>query len=274
MMKLENKIALITGAGSGLGQAIALAFTREGAKVAVNDIDEARIQRTLQEIERLGGEGFGVKADVASSREVKEMFAKVVKRFGTLDILVNNAGILRSSPKAKENLAKYLQLLATTGAARISLEATRYTSDEDWHRMMSVHLNGTFYCTREALNIMEEKGYGKIINMASICGMSGACAGSPDYSAAKGGIIGFTKSVAAEVIGRGVYVNAIAPGFIETPGLMADLTPEVTATVTMRIPLGRLGTPAEVTPIAVFLASDESSFMVGQVISPNGGMLL
>ncbi len=273
-MKLENKIALITGAGSGLGQAIALAFVREGAKVAVNDIDEARIESTLQEIGSLGGEGFGVMADVASSQEVKEMFTKLVERFGTLDILVNNAGIFKSSAKAKENLARYLEQMATTGVAKLSLEATRYTTDEDWHRMVSVHLYGTFYCTREALNIMEDKGYGKIINMASICGMSGACAGSPDYSAAKGGIIGFTKSVAAEVIGRGVYVNAIAPGYIETPGLMADLTPEVITMVTLRTPLGRLGTPAEVAPIAVFLASEESSFMVGQVVSPNGGMVL
>jgi len=274
MMKLENKVALVTGAGSGLGQAIALAFVREGAKVAVNDIDGARIESTLQEIKRLQGEGFGVKADVASSHEVKEMFAKVVERFGTLDILVNNAGILEVSAKAKENVAKLLQLMATTGVARISLEATRYMSDDEWHRMMSIHLHGTFYCTREALSIMEDKGYGKIINIASICGMSGACAGSPHYSAAKGGIIGFTKSVATEVIGKGVYVNAIAPGYLDTPGLMADITPEIITTVTMRIPLGRLGTPVEVVPIAIFLASDESSFMVGQVVSPNGGMVI
>jgi len=273
-MKLEDKVALVTGAGSGIGKAIALAFAKEGAKVAVNDIDEATIEGTLNMLGKLGGEGFGVKADVASSQQVKEMFSKLLERFGTLDILVNNAGITKISDKVKENFPKYLKQMATTGVVKMSLEATRYMTDEEWQRMIDVHLCGTFYCTREALNIMEDKGYGKIINIASICGMSGFCAASPDYSAAKGGIIAFTKSVAAEVIGRGVYVNAIAPGFINTPGLIAALPPQMLTSVIVRTPLGRLGTTEEIAPVAVFLASDESSFMVGQVISPNGGMVL
>ena len=273
-MKLENRIALVTGAGSGIGKEIALALVREGAKVAVNDIDEPGMGSTLEEIERLGGEGFGVRADVASSQEVKEMFSRVVDRFGTLDILVNNAGIIKLIDKAKENIAKSLMLLASGAPRDISLEVTKNLSDEDWQRMVDVHLYGTFYCTREALNIMEDKGYGKIVNIASICGMSGSCAASPDYSAAKGGIIAFTRSVAREVIGRGVYVNAIAPGFIETPGLMEALNPEAVATVILRTPLGRMGTPADVAAVAVYLASEESNFMVGGVVSPNGGMVL
>lgn len=273
-MKLEDKVALVTGAGSGIGKAIALAFAKEGAKVAVNDIDEATIEGTLNMLGKLGGESLGVKADVSSSQQVKAMFSKLLERFGTLDILVNNAGIIKITDKVKDNFPKYLEQMATTGVAKMSLEATRYMTDEEWQRMIDVHLCGTFYCIREALNIMEDKGYGKIINIASICGMSGSCATSPDYSAAKGGIIAFTKSVAAEVIGRGVYVNAIAPGFINTPGLMAELPPEMLISVIVRTPLGRLGTAEEIAPVAVLLASDESSFMVGQVISPNGGMVL
>ena len=273
-MKLDNKIALVTGAGSGIGKEIAIALTKEGAKVAVNDINEAAIETTLQEISSLGGEGFGVKADVASSGEVQAMFRSLLKRFSTLDILVNNAGIIKMTDKTKERFPKYQELLATTGVAKMSLEATRYMTDEEWLRMVRIHLYGTFYCTREALNIMEEKGYGKIVNIASVCGMSGSCAGSPDYSAAKGGIIAFTKSVAQEVIGRGVYVNAIAPGFVTTPGLMNELTAELLIVVIVRTPLGRLGTTEEIAPLAVYLASDESSFMVGQIVSPNGGMVL
>ncbi|MFQ5924861.1 MAG: SDR family NAD(P)-dependent oxidoreductase [Dehalococcoidia bacterium] len=273
-MKLEDKVALVTGAGSGIGKAIALAFAKEGAKVAVNDEDVDGIELTLEEIRKLGGEGFGVKADVSSSQEVKDMFSKLLERFGTLDILVNNAGIIKISDKVKDNFPKYLKQMATTGVVKMSLEATRYMTDEEWRRMIDVHLCGTFYCTREALNIMEDKGYGKIINIASICGISGSCAGSPDYSAAKGGIVAFTKSVAVEVIGRGVYVNAIAPGYINTPGLMAALPPQILTSAIVRTPLGRLGTTEEIAPVAVFLASDESSFMVGQIISPNGGTVI
>lgn len=273
-MRLENRIALVTGAGSGIGKEIALALATEGAKVAVNDIDEAAMASTCQEVEKLGVTSLGVKADVASSQEVKEMFSRVVDRFGTLDILVNNAGIIRVIDKAKENIAKALMLLASQAPRDISMEVTKNLSDEDWQRMVDIHLYGTFYCTREALNIMEDKGYGKIVNIASICGMSGNCAVSPDYSAAKGGILAFTRSVAREVIGSGVYVNAIAPGFIETPGLMAELSPEAVATVILRTPLGRMGTSADVAAVAVYLASEESNFMVGGVVSPNGGMVL
>ena len=273
-MKLKDKVALVTGAGSGIGQAIALAFAGEGAKVVVNDVDQAKIDDTLNRLQKMGADGLGVKADVTSSQEVKAMFPRISERFGTLDILVNNAGIMRITDKVKENFPQYLQQLATTGTAKTSLQATRYMTDEEWQRMVTVHLYGTFYCTREALSIMEDKGYGKIINIASICGLSASCAGSPDYSAAKGGIIAFTKAVAQEVIGRGVYVNAIAPGFIDTPGLTGEVPPEILTIAVLRTPLGRLGTVEDIAPVAVFLASDDSNFMVGQVVSPNGGMVL
>lgn len=265
---------MVTGGGSGLGQVIALAFSREGAAVVVNDIDEASIEGTVEKLRELGADSMGIKADVASSQEVRAMFSRLVERFGTLDILVNNAGTIKVTDKVKENFPKYLRQIANTGTSKMSLGATRYMSDEQWERMVAVHLHGTFYCTREALAIMEDKGSGKIINMASICGLSGFCAICPDYTAAKGGVIAFTRAVAEEAIRRGVYVNAIAPGFVETPGLRAGLTREIVNAVALRTPLGRLGTPEEIASLAVYLASDESSYLVGQIISPNGGLVI
>ncbi len=168
-----------------------------------------------------------------------------------------------------EKFDQRINEVATTGVAKTSLEAVRRMTDEVWARTLAVHLSGTFYCTREALNVMEDKGYGKIINVASVAGISGHIA-APDYAAAKGGVISFTKSVAVDVIVRGVYVNAIAPGFVETP-ILGVFSPRQLAMAIARIPLGRLGTPEEIASTAVFLASEDSSFIVGQVISPNGG---
>lgn len=270
-MKLKDKVALVTGAGSGLGQAIALAFAREGAKVAVNDIAPPRIEETLELIDKAGTEGLGVEADVASSQEIKAMFSRIVDRFGTLDILVNNAGIVDITDRVNENFKKMLEQIMTTGVSKASLEATRYMTDECWDRLLRIHLNGTFYCTREALKIMEEKGSGKIINMASQAGVAGLPV-TPHYSAAKGAIIGFTKSVAQEVIGRGIHVNAIAPGFVDTP-LLDLLIPEMRQYLITLTPMGRFGRPDEIAPLAVFLASDESSFFVGQAIGPDGGIV-
>ena len=253
-MKLKDKVALVTGAGSGLGQAIARAPALEGAKVVVNDIDEERAARTVADIEAAGGEATAIAADVSQSEQVRHMFDQAVARFGTIDILVNNAGLLE--------------------AAEISA-----IEDEQWHHMIAVHLDGTFYCTREAVRVMEARGSGRIINMASIAATSGLGRAS-HYSAAKGGIMAFTKAAAKELIGKGIYVNAIAPGFVETPGLsgptgmtgkaLSDMIQSVFGTIL----LDRLGTPEEIAPLAVFLASDDSSFMVGQVISPNGGQVI
>jgi len=253
-MKLKDKVALVTGAGSGLGRAIALALAREGAKVVVNDIDEKRAVQTVADIEAQRGEAFAIAADVSDSRQVKQMFAQVIEKYSTIDILVNNAGLLEAAEVAT-------------------------IEDEQWKRMLAVHLDGTFYCTREAVPIMEAKGSGKIINMASIAATTGL-GGASHYSAAKGGIMAFTKACAKELIGKGIYVNALAPGFIETPGLKEPTGLEGKALADLiqsafgKILLDRLGTPEEVAPLAVFLASDESSFVVGQVISPNGGQVI
>ena len=268
-MKLLDRVALVTGAGSGLGRAIALTFAREGARVAVNDVRRDAAERVGDEVRAQRGEAMVLVADVSDSVEVRASFEQLVDRWGTLDILVNNAGIATLSDPVKQNMARAAAELLSTGRATESVGATRGMSDSQWRRTLSIHLDGTFYCTRAALTIMEPKRSGKIINMASIAGTTGLL-GSPDYSAAKAGIIGLTKAVAREVIGCGIYVNAIAPGFIDTP-LLDIMDQPMKQMIALQTPIGRLGTPEEVATLALYLASDDSSYMVGQVLSPNGG---
>ena len=268
-MKLAGRVALITGAGSGLGREIALAFAREGAKVAINDVRREGADRVAQEVQAVGGDALTLVADVSDSVEVRAMFEQLIETWATLDVLVNNAGIAVVSDEVKSNFNQALAEMLSTGRATRSVGATRTMLDSHWRRTLAIHLDGTFYCTREALKIMEAKGAGKVINMASVAGTAGLL-GSPDYSAAKAGIIGFSKSVAREVISRGIYVNVIAPGFIDTPLLdMMDET--MKQMIALQCPIGRLGTPQEVAAVALYLASDDSSYTVGQVISPNGG---
>ena len=271
-MKLKSKVALITGGGSGLGREIALAFAREGCAVGVNDIRPEAAEAVVAEVRAAGGEASPLPCDVADSRAVHKMFAKHMGDFQNLDILVNNAGIAVLEDHVKRNCEAMFQDVITTGRNTRSAEATKTMEDGHWRRTLAIHLDGTFYCTREALKIMEPNGRGAIINMASVAGLAGL-GGAPDYSAAKAGIVGFTKSVAREVIGRGIRVNAIAPGYIDTPFLdfLTDVMKQMTVVQT---PVGRLGTPAEVAATAVFLASEDSSFFVGQVLSPNGGIYI
>lgn len=276
-MKLQGRVALVTGGSSGLGRGIVKAFIKEGAKVAFCGRNQDGINDTVHEMEKeLAVEVLGVKADVSDSCQVKKMFAKVLERFGTLDILVNNAAIFRADKAGKQARMSHLDLITKPGA-KYSMGVTKNMSDEDWNRMIETDLNGTFYCTREALKIMEDKGYGKIINIASTAGISGSSPHSPNYSAAKAGVVGFTKSVAHEVAGAGVIVNCIAPGAIATSRFlhaMKQWGPEITSRLMQVIPLGRFGTIEEHASLAVYLASDDSNFIVGQVISPNGGMVI
>ncbi|GBF33939.1 3-oxoacyl-[acyl-carrier protein] reductase [Desulfocucumis palustris] len=275
-MKLKDRVALVTGGSAGLGRGIALAFAREGAGVAVCGRNEERLDEVVREIEKAGAPGLAVRADVSSSREVKRMFSQVLARFGTLDILVNNAGIFRSDEAGVKDRMKHLDLL-TTPVPRHSLQITRNMSDDIWQRMFEVNVNGVFYCTREALNIMEDKGYGKIINIASISGISAISSHSPNYSAAKGAVVAFTRSVAQEVAGAGVCVNCIAPGYIDTPEFMRgieQMSPERKARLMQLIPLGRIGKIDEYASLAVHLASEDANYMVGQIISPNGGLVI
>lgn len=184
-MKLKGRVALVTGGNSGLGRGIALAYAREGAKVVICGRNEERLQAVKEEIEEIHAEALAIKADVSSSSQVKEMFSKILDRFGTLDILVNNAGIFRSDDEGVNDRIKHLDLL-TTPIPRHSLQITRNMSDKDWQKMFEVNVNGVFYCTREALNIMEDKGDGKIINIASIAGISAISSHSPNYSNRQG----------------------------------------------------------------------------------------
>ncbi len=271
-MKLAGRIALITGAGSGLGREMARTFAREGARLALNDIRREGVQVVAEEIDATGGEAKVFIADVSDSVEVRAMFDGVGSTWGDLDILVNNAGIAVVSDTVKQNMVT-AQMERMSGAPmQTSVGAARLMSDSQWRRTLSIHLDGTFYCTREALRMMEPRRSGRIINMASVAGLTGL-AGAPDYSAAKAGIIGLTKAVAREVIGLGIYVNAIAPGFVDT-ALLDFMDEGMKHMIALQTPIGRLGTPQEVAAAALYLACEDSSFTVGQVLSPNGGYYL
>jgi 3-oxoacyl-[acyl-carrier protein] reductase len=249
-MKLSGKVALVTGASSGIGKAIALYLAEDGADVAINyhsNLEEA--EEVVRQVKSMGKRAIAVRADVSSSTDVKEMFSTVISEFSTLDILINNAGIGNLMPAVS-------------------------MTDDAWNIMLGTHLYGTMNCTREALKIMLNKKAGKIINIASICGMTG-CLGAAHYSAAKGGIIGYTHAVSREVISQGINVNAIAPGYIDTPLLVkGGLTDEMLKLLLAEIPIGRLGKPREIASLAAYLASDDANFIVGQVISPNGGQVI
>ena len=275
MGRLDGKIALVTGGASGIGRAICLAFAQEGATLVCNDLAVEAAQHVVTECGQQN-HGLAVKADVAKSRQVAAMFDKVRKKFGRLDILVNNAGIGLENAQLRARFNKVLEKqrteLATEGKIKTALAATQNLTDQEWERMLAVHLNGTFYCTREALKLMEKQHFGKVISIASICGMTG-CAGAPHYSAAKAGIMGFTRAVAREAIVSGVNVNAIAPGYIDTPMTQA-VSDAVRQAIEMATPAGRFGSPQDVANLAVYLASEESNFVVGQVMSPNGGYVI
>jgi len=269
MARLEGKVALVTGAGAGIGEAIARRFRAEGARVVVNDLDAARAEH----VATLVG-GRAVAADVAEPKAVAQMFESVRAREGRLDVLVNNAGIAgyEADPETAGRfvataLAQIQERMAE-GRIRTHSDATLTTSDEDWRRMIAVHLDGTFFCTREALRIMAPQASGSIVNMGSIMGTAGG-AGAPAYCAAKAGILGLTRALARELATRNIRVNAIAPGWIET-AMTAPLAP-LRPLLEGQTPLGRMGTPDDVAWAAVYLASDESAFVTGQVLSPNGG---
>lgn len=271
MGRLENKVALITGAGAGLGAQMARRFREEGAELIINDIHEQAAQKIAREVG-----GIGIAADVADSSAVRLMLERVHSEFGRLDILVNNAGF-GFAPGDEETVRRVnevpFQQIAEReagGPVQTHMDLTVEMSDEDWLRMIGVHLNGTFYCSREALKIMNPQLSGCIINMGSIMGTTGGI--GTNYCAAKAGILGFTRSLAREVVSRGIRVNALAPGFIDTE--LTEPFGPARALLEAQTPMGRFGDCDDIAWAAVYLASDEAKFMTGQVLSPNGGFVM
>ncbi len=278
MSDLDGRIAFVTGAGSGLGHEIALTFARAGARVAVNDLRAAAATAVHEELAVLGAAvSCGpLVGDVSDSARVRDWFATLGRATGgQLDVLVNNAGYADVDPETHANMAKQLEELAAGGPVRTALDGTRRMSDERWTRMLAVHLNGTFFCSREALHLMVPRGSGRIINMGSIAGTTGI-AGVTHYSAAKGGVIAFTKALAREVGPQGILVNAIAPGYIDTPLLevMGEQRAMQSAMIALQTVVGRLGEAREIAATALFLASPGASYFTGQVLSPNGGLVI
>jgi 3-oxoacyl-[acyl-carrier protein] reductase len=268
-LRLDGKIAAVTGGAAGIGRAICLRLAAEGAAVAVLDLDRSRAQQT---VDAAGGRGLAAEADVSDSAAVEAAVAAIERDLGPLDILVNNAGasgaehIMRVGARVAAQRAE-----AAAGEITTPLEALVRLRDDEWRQLLAIHLDGTFYGTRAAARSMVRRGAGAIVNMASVCGLEG-CAGHPHYSAAKAGIIGFTRSVAKELILQGVRVNAVAPGFIDT-ATAHDKIDENRRAMALRTPAGRLGTPEEVAATVAFLACDDASYFVGATLSPNGGLV-
>jgi 3-oxoacyl-[acyl-carrier protein] reductase len=247
MFSLKDKVALVTGASQGIGKETALTLAEAGAKVAVAARNEEKLAALVGEIAAAGGTALAVKMDVADAEQVRAGFKQVLEKFGRLDILVNNAAITRDG----------LQM--------------RMKAD-DWEAVLRTNLTGAHLCIQQALATMMRARAGRIINISSVVAQSGN-AGQANYVAAMAGLIGLTKAVAIEIASRNITVNAVAPGFVETP--MTDVLPDkVKEELKTRIPLGRMGSPRDVAAAIVFLASDEAGYITGHVLNVNGGMHL
>jgi len=272
MNRLKDKVALITGGAKGLGAAIALHYLNEGAKVIICD---KNIDKALITAKEIGATAYYM--DVSDSKNVKEVFLAVKSKYNTLDILVNNAGIngFENRQDLLDERVKINNLqnkeVASDGIIKSHFDVTVNMSDQDWHNMISVQLNVTFFCTREALKIMNNQNNGCIINMGSVLGTTGGPS-SPHYSAAKAAILGYTRATARELASRNIRVNAIAPGYIDTD--MTSGLGDVINLVKSATPMKKFGDTADIAWAAVYLASEEAKFVTGQTISPNGGFVM
>lgn len=249
-MELQGKVALVTGAGragKGIGRSICIALAKEGANIAVADFVTEAADLVAEECRALGVEALSLQVDVSSTADTERMVEAVVDKFGKIDILVNNAGITRD------------QLLLRM-------------SEAEWDAVLDTNLKGTFNCTKAVAKHMLRARSGKIVNMASVMGLIGN-PGQANYSASKAGVIGLTKTTAKELGSRGITVNAIAPGFIETV-MTEELSQQVRENISRRIPLVRLGTPEDVANATIFLCSEASGYITGQVINVDGGMVM
>lgn len=249
-MLLEGQVALVTGAGragKGIGRSIALRLSREGAKIAIADFVPEAADAVAKEVTDSGGRALAVYGSVADPADVEKMVASTAERFGGISILVNNAGITR------DNLLVRM-------------------SEDEWDMVLDTNLKGVFNCTKAVAKLMMRERRGKIVNMASVMGIVGN-AGQANYSASKGGVIALTKTTAKELGSRGINVNAVAPGFIQTV-MTEEMPDEAKSSISGQIPLRRLGTPEDVAEVVLFLCSEASSYVTGQVIAVDGGMVM
>lgn len=244
---MKEKIVVITGSARGIGFSIARAFASQGARVMIMDIANDAVETAVQKLHAEGGQAWGYVGSVTDAAAMEELFATIAQEHGGIDVLINNAGITRD---------------------KLILRM----SEEDWQLVLDINLKGSFICTQKAFKHMMKARRGSIINIASVIGLMGN-AGQANYAASKGGLIAFTKSCAKEFAGRGIRVNAIAPGFIETE-MTASLPPDVVASYAKAIPLAKMGTPADVADLCLFLASDASSYITGQSIAIDGGLTM
>ncbi|MFN4217899.1 MAG: 3-oxoacyl-ACP reductase FabG [Candidatus Bipolaricaulia bacterium] len=245
MKRLADKVAIITGSGRGIGRETALLFAREGATVVVSDIDSASGEQTATEIRRAGGTALFVRADVSKKANAQVLADTTAQEFGRIDILVNNAGILKDATLLK-------------------------MTEEQFDQVIAVNLKGVFNCTQAVAPVMIQQGRGKIINVSSVVALYGNF-GQTNYVAAKAGVIGMTKVWARELGRKGICVNAVCPGFIATE-MIKSVPEKILAAMQEKVPLGRLGEPREVAQLFLFLASDESNYINGAVISIDGGI--
>jgi len=248
MKSLDNKVAIVTGASSGIGEAIAITFAAEGAKVVVSDINEEGGNKVVELIKSKGGDAFFIKADTSKPEENEKLVAETVKHFGKLDIAVNNAGI--GGPAAK------------TGEYPV----------ESWDKVIAVNLSGVFYGLRYQIPAILANGGGNIINMASVLGQVGTRL-SPAYVAAKHGVVGLTKAAALEYAEQNIRINSVGPGYIKTPLLVAHLDAGQMENLVKLHPIGRLGESQEIADLVVWLASDKASFVTGTYYAADGGLL-
>lgn len=246
-MQVSGRVALITGGGQGIGREIALKLASYGADIAVVDVNLEKAQETANEAKKMGRRAMAMKVDVVSATETEEMAAKVFEELEAIHILVNNAGITRDGLLLR-------------------------MKEEDWDAVLDVNLKGAFNCTKAVLKYMTKARWGRIVNIASVVGVMGN-AGQSNYAASKAGLIGFTKSVAREVASRNITCNAVAPGFIET-AMTNALSDQVKEDLLAKIPLGRLGGAADIANGVLFLSSNVSNYMTGEVMNINGGMAM